>query len=355
MITLILFIFLLSLIIVVHEGGHLLAAKFFNVYCSEFSLGMGPKIFSKKFKETEYSLRALPLGGFVAMAGDNDNALETSTDTSEIPYERTLNGIAKWKKIIILLAGIFMNFVLGYVIICILLLNSGVYASSASSTISEVIDGYPAQQAGMLAGDTITAIEIEGVSKIEVSNFDGLAYYIDANTEGKDMIFTVERNGETLQLNVTPLYDEESQSYKVGISSSYNYEEVTLGNVFGFAWDQIVSLVSLIFLSLGQLLKGVGIESVSGPVGIYSATGQAASLGVSSYFYMIALISINIGIMNLLPLPILDGGRVLLTLIEAIIRRPLSQKVEAALMSISMLLILALFVFATFNDVLRLF
>ena len=118
--NLFLFALLLSVIVSIHEFGHLVAAKIFGVYCKEYSIGMGPKIFSKKGKETEYSIRALPLGGFVAMAGDNENALETSVDTTDIPFERTLPGIARWKRIIIMLAGIFMNMILAIFILLLM-------------------------------------------------------------------------------------------------------------------------------------------------------------------------------------------------------------------------------------------
>ncbi|MBR2802218.1 MAG: RIP metalloprotease RseP [Erysipelotrichaceae bacterium] len=352
--TFILFIVLLSVIIILHEGGHLIAAKTFGVYCSEFSIGMGPKIVSHKGKETEYSLRALPIGGFVAMAGDTDNRLETQTDV-EVPPERTLTGIAKWKRIVIMLAGIFMNFVLGYVIITLILLHSGGYVLSPKAEIAAVSPGTPAAAAGLLAGDRITAVQIEGGSLQKLSSFDDLVMYL-ATYEGEgDVLFTVERNGETLSFSIVPEYSEESGRYLIGISGPQGeVAKINFGNVWGYAFDYCAYMVRSIWMSLRQLLHGIGTSNMSGPVGIYQATGQAAAAGASSYFLMMALISINIGFMNLLPLPILDGGRVLLTLIEALIRRPLSEKAQSFLMTLSTALVLMLFVYVTFNDVLRL-
>jgi len=354
LLNLILFIVLLSVIILIHEFGHLVAAKFFGVYCGEFSLGMGPKLWSYKGKETEYSLRALPLGGFVAMAGDSDNDLETSVDVN-VPLERSLKGVAHWKRIIIMLAGIFMNFVLAILIIGLLFLNVGSYTENATTKIATVEEGSPAYLAGMQEGDEIISVSFGNASTLKPDSFEEIVYYLLTNTEGEVVNFEVLRDGQTLNLSVTPSYDEANERYVVGISAgSGEKHEVNFFNCWGYALDYCWFMIKSIFLSLKQLIRGIGLQYVSGPVGIYQMTSEAASYGFSSYLMMIAVISLNIGVMNLLPLPILDGGRVLLCLVEMIIGKPLSEKVENALMMVSLFLILGLFLFSTFNDILRL-
>ena len=355
-VVLILFILLLSLIIVVHEFGHLIAAKIFGVYCPEFSMGMGPKLLSYKGKETEYCLRALPIGGFVAMAGDTDNSLETSVDTTNIPYERTLPGIAKWKRAIIMMAGIIMNMVLAIVIVAMVLLYNGSYATSPDTTIARVSENTPAYNAGILAGDKITELEYKdlGIS-YHPKTFDDIATFMFGH-EDEVLTIYVDRKGESLSFDLTPEYNAETDSYLIGINSEgLKAVGINIFNCWYYAIDYLWYVVRTIFMSLGQLFKGVGLENLSGPVGIYQATEEAVSMGTQSYLLMIAVLSVNVGIVNALPLPILDGGRVIILIIEAIIRRPLSEKAISYLMGASLFLILALFVFATYQDILRIF
>lgn len=354
--TMILFVVLLSVIVVIHEFGHLIVAKFFGVYCQEFSVGMGPKLWSKKGKETEYCIRAIPFGGFVAMAGDSDNSLETSVDTSEIPVERTLPGVAPWKRIAIMLAGIFMNCILALLIMSLIFLHTGAYAVSPDATIAAVSPGSPAEKAGLLAGDRIVKAELENGTSASPKTFNELSIFLDTYDGTGKFYFEVDRNGEILHISVMPEYNEEYDRYLIGISSGqYKTVEVNLGNCVYYAFDYLAMMFSLIVSSLLGLLRGVGLNNLSGPVGVYSTTAQAVSLGAVYYFELMALISLNIGIFNALPLPILDGGRVLLTLIEMIIGHPISQKVQNIIMTISVAIVIGLFLLATTQDILRLF
>lgn len=352
--TLLYFIILLSVIISLHEAGHLLAAKIFGVYCSEYAVGMGPKIFSFKGKETEYSLRLFPIGGFVAMAGDNDNILENGV-TTDVPFERTLLGISKWKKIIIMLAGIFMNFVLGFLIVAVLLLHSGAYQMSPSTIIQEVSPDSPAFVAGLQSGDRIHSITIEGGTVNYPNDFKDISLSL-LSYEGKgEMIIEIERKGTLLETKVSPRINEDTGQYYLGVRSN-NGEVVPihLGNFVIYALKTCLDMFKMMLFTIMQLVRGIGIKNLSGPIGIYKATETATSVGLEAYFYMMALISLNIGFMNLLPLPILDGGRVLLTFMEAFIGKAIPKRIENILMTMSTLFILFLFIFATFNDVLRL-
>ena len=355
MLTLILFLVLLSLIIVIHEFGHLLAAKAFGVYCHEFSLGMGPKIYAKKFKETTYSIRAIPMGGFVAMAGDSENALESEVDV-DVPQERTLKGVAAWKRIIIMMAGIIMNIFLAIFVIAMVLLHNGYYGVSPDTTISNVTAGMPAEEAGIKAGDKIVEITFANGISSKPDTVDDLRAFLYTYDGNGPVEVTVERDGETLVFSLLPVYDESSEMYVIGVeSNTIQVVEINIFNCWYYAFDYAIYIMKVIFMSLSQLLRGFGLENLSGPVGMYQATNEAVNMGIETYFLMLAIISLNVGIFNALPLPIMDGGRVLLLIIEMIMGRPISKKMEESLMTASMLLLLALVVFATFMDVSRLF
>lgn len=340
---------------VVHEFGHLIAAKIFNVYCHEFSIGMGPKLFSKKFKETTYSIRAIPVGGFVAMAGDTDNALETSVDV-EVPKERTLIGIAQWKKIIIMLAGIIMNLVLAIIVIAMILLSNGTYAVSPDTTIGRVLPDSAAELAGLQSGDFVREVSFDNGISSKPSSFNDLVSFLYSYDGNGEITFSVIRDGQSMDIAIKPTYDATSGSYVVGINSSdFKFVDINILNCWYYAFDYSIYIMRTIFMSLSQLIRGFGLQNLSGPLGIYQATEEAVSLGFQSYFMMFAVISLNVGIFNALPIPIMDGGRVLITIIEMIIKRPISEKMQNSLMTASLLLLLALLAFATFQDIVKLF
>ena len=354
--ALIFFILSLSLIVLVHEFGHLLAAKLFGVYCEEFSVGMGPKLISHRFKETTYSIRAIPLGGFVAMAGDSDNALETSVDQTNIPFERTLKGVARWKGIIIMLAGIFMNFVLAFVIMAMVFLNVGHYVGSPTPILKEVVVNSPADVAGLQANDKIVYMAYEDLNiDYRPKNFDDIVNFMYGH-ETEVLTLQVLRDDEIFETKLKAEFNDELNRYLIGISATpAEPVEVNFFNCWGFGAEFLVNSTRTIFMSLGQLFKGIGLENLSGPIGVYEVTSDALELGAQTYFMIIAVLSLNIGICNALPLPILDGGRVLISLIEGLIGHSLSQKTINILMSVSMALLIVLFSLGTFKDVVHLF
>ena len=345
---------MLGVIVTLHELGHLLAAKIFGVYCKEFSFGFGPKILAYQGKETEYCLRALPLGGFVAMAGDSDNDLETKVETDDLPPERTLTGIAKWKRIIIMMAGIMMNILLAIVIYSMMILSTGTYATSTKPVITTVMEDSPALSAGLKEGDIITKAEFENGLSYKPETYLELINFLDTYDGNGPWILTVERQGESLKLEVTPKYYEDQQRYMVGIGFSNQSVEAVKVNIFNcwiYGFQFAMFILKLTFSSLMTLFRGKNLDSLAGPIGIYSTVSQTASLGMSYYLQLIAMVSINVGIVNALPLPIYDGGRVLLLIIEAIIGKPLSEKAQNLIMSISLGLLLLLFVFVMYNDI----
>lgn len=345
--TIIYFVLILSVIIIIHELGHLITAKYFNVYCEEFSIGMGPAIFKKKFKETTFAIRALPLGGFVAMAG------EEGVEQENIPFERTIKGISWWKQVIVMAAGACMNILLAWGLFIGITAAQGRVSVPAEPVVQSFTDNSAAQEAGFQIGDRILNLSSGGES-ITPDTFDEVSEHISYyGTE--ETIFQVQRGEELLSITLTPRYHEETQRYLAGFSTKAQIKDISFLESFQYGTEKMVDGSTSIFRALGKLIKGVGLENLSGPVGIYQITAQTTESGLLSTISLIGLLSLNIGIFNLLPLPVLDGGRIFITLIEKITGCKLSGKVEGVIMMAGVILLIGLMVFATWQDIVRLF
>lgn len=351
LINIIVFILILGIVVLIHEFGHFITAKSFGVYCSEFSIGMGPKLFSKKIGETEYEIRALPIGGFVSMAGEADNEIEEFKD---VPFERTINGISCWKKVVVFLAGVFMNFILSIVILI------GVYSfievQDNTPVIGSVSDNGPAMMAGIGAGDRITKIAYDGEEYI-IGSYDDIREVM-GKIESDDKTVTVEvelvRDSKTLTKQVNAQYSEESGMFILGVISGTR--QLSFFEAVNYAFDQFKTLSLLIFTTLGQLFTDTAntIGQLSGPAGIYSTTAQITATGsISQLLIFLALISTNVGIFNLLPIPGLDGCQVIFALVEKMIGRELPLKLRYALQLAGLALVFALLIYVTINDVSR--
>jgi regulator of sigma E protease len=346
--TLIYFIVILGVIVFIHELGHLLVAKAFGVYCREFAIGFGPVLKRIQGKETLYSIRALPLGGFVSMAG------ETDVDSDDIEFSRTLKGIHPFKRILIMLAGIFSNVVLAFVIFVIIFGISGKVNVPPEAVVAGVVENSASEAAGVLANDRIVAITFEDGRIMEPKDF----YEVLNVTQmvSQPMVFTMEREGTNVDLTITPVFSEEENRYLLGMYlPQAQVKDIAWYESFVYAGNTIVESISSLIMALGFLFRGVGLQTLSGPVGIYEVTAQQAEAGFSSLVVLTAILSLNVGLFNLLPLPILDGGRVVITLVEWIIGKPLNQKLENALISISMILLLGLVLLVTWQDLGKLF
>lgn len=352
-ITLVYLILVLSIIIIIHEVGHLLAAKKFNVYCKEFSIGMGPKLYMKKFGETSYSLRALPIGGAVAMAGEIiEDGDKDENDDLDIPFERTINGIAKWKQIIVMFAGPFMNIILAWGIFIGISAYQGAVVVPSEPIVDQVSEGSVAQEAGFISGDKIIKMEVNGEVS-EPKTFDEVVEFIQYYKGETN--FSVERDNKVVELKCTPKFNEESKAYMIGVGAKSNIKEITIMESFKYGTEQLVDSSTMIFRSLANLVRGVGLDNLSGPIGIFQATDTMAQQGIVSFIAFIGLLSINVGIFNLLPIPILDGGRILILLLEGITRRKFSEKILNGIMMFGLFAIVGIMVFATWNDIIRLF
>lgn len=358
-INIIVFILVLGTIVTIHEFGHFIAAKFFHVYCGSFSIGMGPKIFSKQGKETAFELRALPIGGFVTMAGETDQ--EENDRFKDIPLERTLKGKKTYQKLIIFLAGIFMNFVLAIVIMLILNLTVGVLPVN-KATVGSVVKNTPAAIYGLKKGDTITNIECDASKKSYViSSFNDLnndltkkALNVTEDTISIDV--TVTRDNQSVVIPMKVSYDKNAGRYTIGFihaTRRMNFTE-SIRETF----KEIGTMSVAIFTALRKLALNFSstVKQMSGPIGIYQITAQVTQSGqIANLFYLMALLSVNIGVFNLLPIPGLDGAQALFAIIEGIIGRELPQKVKFGLQIAGMALVLALMLIVTFQDIGRLF
>ncbi|HEY4537245.1 MAG TPA: RIP metalloprotease RseP [Erysipelothrix sp.] len=348
--NLIMFALVLGIIVMIHELGHLIAAKAFGVYCHEFAIGMGPKIasYKKPGGETKYSIRALPLGGYVAMAGEDVPA--DALDGVHVPLERTIDGIKPWKRLIVMLAGIFMNFVLAFLIFWGLLFAQGTVEPPAP-IIESVQAGYPAEKAGLMAGDEIIKMTFFDGKSLVPETFNDVLMAL-TTYEDRAVTLTVKRGSDTLDLELQPEYLAEENRYIIGvIIPQGKVRELGLFEAAGTSVLQIKMIISQFFFLITRLVRGIGLDNVGGPIGIFEVTSQVRTQGFVFFLSLVAMLSVNLGVVNILPIPVMDGGRALLTIIEMILGRPINKKLENFIMNIGMMLLFALFIFIMYNDI----
>lgn len=348
-IGLIAFALVLGVIVTVHELGHFLAAKRFGVFCGEFSIGMGPVICKKQGKETQYSLRLFPIGGFVSMAGEEDDTKKEI----EVPYERTINGIKPWKKVIVMSAGIIMNIILAWVIFIGIAMYQGVTIDKSEAILTQVVENSPAEAAGLKVGDKIVALTGEDGKKVKITAYDQISEEINLNPQ--TYIFHVERDSKMKDFTITPVFDEENRSYRIGVGTTGTLREIEWYEAFGVGTEKMIDNSTLIFKSLGNLARGKNLNQLSGPVGIYEITKEAFQTNIIVYIQLFAILSLNIGIFNAIPIPILDGGRVVIIMLEKLLGRSINEKILDVIMYIGLFMLLALMLYATWNDILRMF
>lgn len=330
-----------SLIIFVHELGHFITARIFGVTVHEFALGMGPKLFSKVKGKTKYSLRLIPIGGFCSMEGEDEASDDSGSFSSK----------TWWKKLIILGAGAAMNVALGFVITTVFVgINTANTGALSSTYVDEVMENSPLY--GFLqSGDKV--VEVNG-KNVHIKRDIDIAMM---QSGGKECEIVIKREGKTLTKNFVPLtaqYQDGSPAYMIGFTAA-----AKKNNVFGILHEgffQTIAMGGLVFESLGMLIGGeASFSDMSGPVGVVDAMNtQAQSGGFMALLYLAGFISVNIGIMNLMPIPALDGGRIFFVIIEAIRRKPIPPEKEGMVHFIGLVLLMGLMVFATWNDIMRL-
>lgn len=328
-------LFLIGFLVFIHEGGHFLVAKLCKVKVNEFSIGFGPKIFSKQGNETKYSLRAIPLGGYVDMIGENETVdVVGSFSNAKVSH-----------RIAIVAAGAIVNILFGIFVYFVLMTTSGI---NSSTVVKQIIPEYLQENNVLQPGDKVLKINNKN-TRIK-SNVDDILF--ESNGEKIDLL--VERNGEKLNLSMKPVAIQlgETTRYILGVEVEQDKQNIKNNLYYGF-WET-VEFVSSIGDSLVMLVTGnVHVNQMTGPIGISGMVVKTS--GMYDFMYLLAVISLSLGVTNLLPIPALDGGKILLLLIEAIRRKKIEEELELKIQSIGFTFLILLSIYVSFNDVIRLF
>ncbi len=326
------FVVIFASVVLLHELGHFIVAKMNDIEVREFMIGFGPKLFKVQGKETEYSIRAIPLGGAVVMTGEEE------FDDSP----RSFSNKAIWRRLLVLGAGPFMNFVLAIILFFITFTVNGM----PTNEITKLEPNMPAIEAGIEEGDVVKFIDDKAITgwKEIISTI--------GNSDGSELKFTIDRNGEELIIPIVPAFDKQNSRYMVGMSSNVK----DAGNSFRVSWNQTWDLAyrTMVFIPK-MLVEPKLLNQVSGPVGIAKIIGDSTEDGIWALIYLTALISISLGVFNLLPVVPLDGGKAFLLIIELIIRRPLNEKLETVISYAGLIFVFGLMIIATYKDIIKLF
>lgn len=367
-------VFVLGVVIFVHEFGHFLAAKAFGVYAPRFSLGFGPAIVKKRLGETEYRIGILPIGGYVRMASRLDetgSALEGGGEivaegdsldpdemvpfgTKPVPENRWFESKPLGARLVIMLAGVTMNLLLGWGINISLVKT---YEHVLTSRLSQVMPNTPAAAAGFTKGDSVVAVNGAPISSWE----DFVA--IVKRSSGTPVQVGVIRGTAPLTLSVTPASDTATdpntgtivREGKIGVGATQSDATVPMGRAISDGSKATLDMTTLVFTSLRRIAtRETPVSDLGGPILIAQSSVQAARQGASVLFYLIALLSVNLAIFNLLPIPILDGGQIVVQVVESASHRPLSDRARENVARIGLAVIVTIFVMVTFNDIKRL-
>ncbi len=329
-----------SLIVIFHEFGHFYFAKRAGIYVEEFALFMGPKLYSKKIGETVFSIRAIPIGGFCQMRGEDDNSLED---------DRAFGSKSLWQRFLVLFGGPFFNFIMALVFAIIYFSISSI----TTNTFADVPEDMPAYQAGIRAGDEVVSFE-----EMSVIRHKELMNYLQLE-KGDSFDIGVRRDGKIMHFNVSPVLAENGKTKVIGVRFA-RLEDKGIFDIIKHAFIELLHVIRLVFYSLGKLITGqVSIKEMMGPVGLVSVMSSGVKTS-SNYGFVVVLafisnfivmISTNLGVMNLLPLPALDGGRIVFVIYEAITRKRVNAKAEGMINLVGFALLMLLMVFIMYNDI----
>ena len=348
MISLIYFLIVLSVLVIVHEFGHFIAAKRIGVRVEKFSFGFGPKLFSVKFGETEYLISAIPLGGYIKMAGD-----ELGQNLAGKGYEFFSREISE--RFSIIFAGPLLNYVLAFLIFSVIYMFG---SPTLTTEVGSLLKDYPAQKAGILLEDKI--LKVDGR---DVKYWEDMTVIIHRHLEGPIKL-SVERKGRIFDVEIQPIIREakdilghKARIALLGIAPSQKIEKVRYGffQSFGMGSKKLIDLTVLTYKAIWSMVTGrlSFKESMTGPIGIFIITGKAAELGLIYLMNLMAMLSASLAIFNLLPFPVLDGGHILFLMMEKIRRKPLSLKAQEMISNIGVALLIMLTVFVFYNDIIK--
>lgn len=331
-----------SVIVIIHELGHFLLAKKNAITVTEFSVGMGPRLFSFEKNGTKYSLKILPFGGSCLMLGEDE----------VVEDENSFNKKSVWARISVVVAGPIFNFILAFLLAMFVV---GVVGYDPAK-ISNVIDGMPAKEAGLMQGDVITKLNDENIDI-----YREVSAYMMFDYRGGDLDVTFLRDNKENHIQVTPIFED--GSYKIGVYGPEQREKASVLDVIKYSYVEVKYQIVTTIKSLGMMLRGqVSKDDIAGPVGIVNVIGsvyeQSKEIGILSVIVNLTsfciFLSANLGIMNLLPIPALDGGRLIFLIIEVFRGKPIDQQKEGIVHLIGFVALMALMVFVMFNDISRL-
>lgn len=348
MLTIIAFVFVFSILIFFHEFGHFIAAKASGVKVYKFAFGFGPKILGFTKNQTEYLICLIPLGGYVKMAGEmGQEDVKKISEEEEVPDKQKFNKKALGIRALIVALGPFMNIVTAVVIFSLIFFTSGIPV--VTNYVSTVVENGPAEQAGMLSGDKIIAID-----SVKMEDPNKIANTINKSS-GEELQITLDRAGEIIEVFVIPEYDESYKKGLIGITFEISVEKINIFSAFSKGLITTINIIKLIFTNTVEMIAGKVPVEIAGPLGIAQMTGEAAKLGFVNLLYFTAILSIFIGLFNLLPIPILDGGHLLILAIEKIRGKPLEPEKINFMYLIGISLMIIIFIIATYKDILRVF
>ena len=349
------FVVLLGLLIFVHELGHFLFAKLFGVKVLKFSLGFGPKVFGRQHGETEYVISAFPLGGYVKMLGE-----QPEDEVASEEKERSFSAKPVWQRMIVVAAGPLFNLFFAVLLFFAIFAVVGLPDLVPGTAIGEVSPDSPAAAAGLQAGDTIVAIDGNPTEKWE--DVSGMV----ATSEGRKLILTIQRDGKSLELVGQPttqptrnIFGEVvGERYLLGISrlDELVYRKIGLGEAFVAGCSQTWTFIYLTIMGIVKIIQSVVPASeLGGPIRIAQLAGERLQAGMLHWLHFMGILSINLGVLNLLPIPILDGGHLVFFSLEAVRRKPLSLSAQDIWQRFGLILLGTLMIFVFYNDIVRLF
>ena len=347
MTSVIAFVIVIAICVIFHEGGHFLAAVWRNVLVHEFSFGMGAPLFTRKRGETQWSVRALPIGGFVKLDGEDPSEDDEPKPEGYDP-SRALNNKRPWERFVIIAAGATVNLVLAWLLAAAYLTGYGVY-DLEKPVLGNIMDGTPAQSAGLQNGDSVVSINGN-----KLTQWSDIRKNIqDKNAAGDRFTIVYERGGERNTITLDIPVDKKHGGRLLGVQPSrvrYPIGEA-LGRGFSYSWQgSVMMLKSLWMMVTGQMKADVG-----GPVAIAVMSGDAFREGFWTFIAFLGMMNLNLGLLNLLPFPALDGGRLVFVLIEMVTRRKVPEKYETKIHYFGMVFLIALIILVTVKDILRFF
>ncbi|MDN5276767.1 MAG: regulator of sigma protease [Clostridiales bacterium] len=341
MLTLLVALIFFGVLIMVHELGHFLAGRLVGIHAEEFSIGMGPKLFGFSRKGTQFSVRALPIGGYVKFLGEDEK--------SEDP--RAFNNASLWRRMAVIASGPAMNILLAVVLLAVFYMSYGIY--EVVPEILEVVEDSPADRAGLMPGDRIMQVDDVSVEGLQAQEAVEAIRNAIRQKGGNELEIVVRRDGENISVKLVPEYSDQSDSYVIGIVFG-RIRRYGLMPAIGLAFNQAGRIMFLMADMLRALIfRGQGLNEVMGPVGIVGEIGKAVQAGMQQLLSLAVIITLNLGIINLIPFPALDGGRLALLLIEGVRGKPLEPEKEGFIHFIGFVVLILLMVLVTYQDIMR--